>query len=106
VAIVTCPTDVVLASADRVWDLLTDPRELSAWSGAKIVKAPPRRLAEGDDLVLAGGPLHRLLITFHIARAERPKELAIEIQLPFGVVNHEVVGIGASGPDRCRVTFN
>jgi uncharacterized protein YndB with AHSA1/START domain len=105
-AIAVCPTDVVLASADRVWDLLTIPGQFEPWSGAKVLKAPPHRLAEGDDLVLGDGPLHRFQVKLHIIRAERPEELALEIRLPFGVVNHEVVRITAAAPDRCRVTFN
>jgi len=28
-----CPTDVILAPAERVWRLLTNPHELAQWSG-------------------------------------------------------------------------
>jgi uncharacterized protein YndB with AHSA1/START domain len=106
VTVVTCPAGLIRAPADRVWDLLTLPRELETWSGAKVLEGPSRPLVAGDDLVLGAGLAHRFRVHFHIGRAEPPEELAIEIRLPLGVTNREVIRIAAAGLDRCRVTFN
>ena len=43
-----CPTDVVLAPAERIWHLLTDPRELAQWTGMKLVEGPAGPMSEGD----------------------------------------------------------
>jgi hypothetical protein len=56
--------------------------------------------------VLGAGLGHRFLIHFHICRITPAEELAIEIALPFGVTNHEVIRITAAGAGGCRVTFN
>ncbi len=105
-SIVTCPTDLVGAPADRIWDLLTLPAELELWSGTRVVDGPRRRLAAGDDLHLGAGIAYRFRVRFHFVRTESPQELALEIFLPFGVVNHEVVQITPAGTHACRVTFN
>jgi hypothetical protein len=34
-----CPTDVVLAPAERIWHLLTDA-QTAQWTGLKLSKAP------------------------------------------------------------------
>ena len=34
-----CPTDVVHASPERVWDLIATPGELARWTGTKAIDA-------------------------------------------------------------------
>jgi uncharacterized protein YndB with AHSA1/START domain len=105
-ATVTCPTDLVRAPARRIWDLLTIPSELETWSGARVVRGPRRRLTAGDELVLATGVGGSFQVRFHVTRADPPEELALEIRLPLGILNHEVVRITPAGADGCRVTYN
>jgi uncharacterized protein YndB with AHSA1/START domain len=101
-----CPTDVVNAPAERIWQLLTTPRELARWTRTALIDAPDRELRGGDRLVLGAGVGHRMKVTFQVREAIRPHLLALDIRLPFGVTNNEVIRIMPLGPEACRVTFN
>jgi uncharacterized protein YndB with AHSA1/START domain len=101
-----CPTDIVKASPDRIWDLLANPRELADWSDTALIEAPGREITAGDRLVLGAGLARRFRIRFHVRQAVRPRLLSIDIRLPFGVTNDESISISPVGFDTCRVTFN
>jgi len=98
-----CPTEVIQAPAERIWQLLMDPRELMQWSGTRLLKGPARPLRSGDLLVLKAGLMH---VSFEVLDAEPPQYLRLCIRLPFGIVNHEQVQITLVGSNTCRVTFN
>jgi uncharacterized protein YndB with AHSA1/START domain len=102
----TCPTDVLHATPCRVWDALTMSRELQKWMGVKILNGPSRAIEAGDHLILGVGLGSLIKVYFDIKEAESPSRLALDVSLPFGVVNHEVIRITAMGPAQCRVTFN
>lgn len=102
----TCPTDVVQASAERVWELLTIPRKFADWSGTRLIEGPVGPLAAGDCLVLGFPFTNKMKVYLDVLDAKPPQELAVRVRLPFGVVNHELVRITPAGPDDCRVTFN
>jgi len=105
-AIQTCPTAMVEAPADHVWRLLTTPSALQRWSGIKIVKGPERPLATGDQIVFRAGLGVLLEARFQVVELERLRRLALEVHLPFGIVNHEVVVISPVSNGACRVTYN
>lgn len=105
-AIQTCPTTMIQAPAERVWHLLTTVGELKRWSGAKVVKGPDRPLATGDQIVLSAGLGRLMEVRFQVGGLERLRRLALEVHLPFGIVNHEVVVITPESDAACRVTFN
>jgi uncharacterized protein YndB with AHSA1/START domain len=98
-----CPSDVVQAPAERVWQLLVEPLELARWTGTKLAQGPGRALRPGDLLVLRAGPLHA---RFEVLDAEPPQSLGLRVRLPFGIVNHERIQITRAGSSTCRVTFN
>ena len=98
-----CPTDVILAPAESIWRLLVDPRELERWSGTKLVKGPARAVSAGDHLVFRAGPFH---ITFDVLDMQAPRQLTLDIALPFGIKNHEQMQITPLDANSCRVTFN
>src|SRR5262249_22152402 len=100
-----CPTDVVRASAPRIWRLLTTPDELARWSDTTIVEAPHGTLDAGDRLVLGVGlgPWMRVVLTVQEALA--PRRLTLRIRLPLGVVNDEVIEIVPLDDMSARVTF-
>src|SRR5450759_1247692 len=83
-----CPTDVILAPAERVWQLLTNPHELAQWSGTKLVEGHARAMSAGDRLVFRVGMLH---ITFDVLDVQAPRQLTLDIGLPFGVKNREQI---------------
>ena len=105
-AIQTCPTTRIEASADQVWDLLTDTRRLEKWSGTKVLHAPPRIADAGDRVILGAGVGHLMRVTFEVREVAQPRQLSLEIRLPFGVVNHERIQITPIGTRACRVTYN
>jgi Polyketide cyclase / dehydrase and lipid transport len=99
----TCPTDVVRATSERVWDLLTDPARFD-WLGVKVVEAPARTLAVGDQLRF--GPAPGLRLSWTVLSIEPLRTLELDITVPFGIRNHEVIVVSPVGVDSCRVTFN
>ena len=101
-----CPTDAFHAAPSRVWDALTLPREMEKWIELRILDGPARALEAGDRLVLGGALGRAIKVYFDIKEAECPVRLALDVSLPLGIVNHEVIQITAMGPDQCRVTFN
>ena len=98
-----CPTDVILAPAERVWHLLTNPQELAHWSGTKLVEGPARAVSAGDRLVFRAGMLH---ITFDVLDMQAPRQLTLDIALPFGIKNREQMQITPIDANSCRTTFN
>ena len=98
-----CPTDVVLAPAERIWHLLTDPRQLAQWTGTKLVEGPACPMSAGDHLALGKGGLR---ITFDVLDMRPPRELTLDVRLPFGVTNHEQIQITPIDAHSSRVTFN
>ncbi len=97
---------MIQAPAERVWRLLATPAGLERWSDAKIVKAPERPLAAGDEIVFRAGPGRFLEVRFQVIHLEPLRRLSLEVFLPFGIVNHEVVVITPQSDAACRVTFN
>jgi hypothetical protein len=101
----SCPTDVVEAPAEVVWNLLVDPDGPDAWADVKKVEGPARTLAPGDLLRFCTGPLRLFEVRWTAGEMVHPTTLALHIELPFGLVNEEVVRIAPMGERRCRVTF-
>jgi uncharacterized protein YndB with AHSA1/START domain len=98
-----CPTDVVLAPAERIWRLLTDPRELARWSGTTLVDAPARAVRAGDHLTFRAWVLP---VTFDVLDAQPPRQLTLDVVLPLGITNREQIQITPIAGNSCRVTFN
>jgi uncharacterized protein YndB with AHSA1/START domain len=98
-----CPTDVVLAPAERIWHLLTDARKLAQWTGLKLVEGPARAMSAGDHLALGFGVLR---ITFDVLDMRPPRELVLDVRFPFGITNHERIEITPIDAHSSRVTYN
>jgi hypothetical protein len=98
-----CPTEVVEASPERVWSLLIDAEAMATWSRMRVLAAPARHLVVGDRVVLVGG--RGLKLVFAVRQTEPLTRFAVEVSLPFGVVNQEVIEIRALAGGRSRVTF-
>ena len=100
----TCPTDIIHTSRERVWELLTNPARLDDWLGVKVLEAPAHNLAVGDRLTF--GPAPALRLSWTVLSVEPLRTLELDIKVPFGIRNHEIVVVSPVGSDSCRVTFN
>lgn len=98
-----CPTDVVSAPAERVWELFVRPDRLAQWTKCALEEGPRRPVTTGERFAFRKGPFH---VRYEVVGVDAPRELALDIHLPFGVLNHEVVRITPLGSERCRVTLN
>ena len=96
-------TDVLLAPAERIWHLFTDPRKLAQWTGLELVEGPACAMSAGDHLVLGAFGLR---ITFDVLDMRPPRELTLDVRLPFGITNHEQIQITPIDAHSSRVTFN
>ncbi len=81
----------------------TNPQDLARWTGTKLADGPTRRLQVGDRLVFRAGIFG---IVFNVVEVQAPRQLTLDIALPFGVRNHEQIEIAAIDPNSCRTTFN
>lgn len=107
-SIVTCPSDIVAAPASVVWHLVAEPTELARWTDSVLVGAPhrPSGLRAGDRVLLGAGVRGLFRIVVDVVDADAPTRIGLDVRLPFGVVNHEVVVIAPLSASSCRVTFN
>jgi uncharacterized protein YndB with AHSA1/START domain len=103
VTIQTCPTEVIRASPERIWQLLIDPRALARWSGTRLVDSDARTFAPGDRVAFRAFPGFELVI--EVGAIRPPAELHLDVRLPFGVLNREVVSITPSSGGGARVTY-
>lgn len=98
-----CPTEVVRAPAERIWLLLTDPRKLAHWTRLALVEGPACSMSAGDHLVFGAAGLR---IAFDVFDMHPPRELTLDVRLPFGVTNHEQIQITPIDAHSNRITFN
>jgi uncharacterized protein YndB with AHSA1/START domain len=98
-----CATDVLLAPAERIWHLLTDPRKLAEWTGTKVVEGPACPMSVGDHVVLRAGGLR---ITLDVLDMRPPRQLMLHVGLPFGITNREQIQITPIDAHSNRVTLN
>jgi uncharacterized protein YndB with AHSA1/START domain len=97
-----CPTDVVRASAERVWEHLVDPAKLD-WV-ANVIERPAARLRVGDRVRFSASL--GLRVTWDVLAVEPVRQMALDIALPFGMANHMTIVISSIDAESCRVTFN
>jgi hypothetical protein len=100
---ITCPTDVAHAPAERIWERLIDPSRLD-WVDAKLIEAPGRRLQVGDRLLFAASL--GLRVSWTVLAIEPLRLLTLDIGLPFGMANRETVVLSPVDAEHCRITFN
>jgi uncharacterized protein YndB with AHSA1/START domain len=74
-----CPTEVVLAPAEHIWHLFTDPRKLAQWTGLELVEGPACPMSAGDHLVLGSFGLR---IAFDVLDTRPPREFTLDVRLP------------------------
>jgi len=107
--VTACPVTTVDAPLDRVWSLLTDPRQIGEWSDFRFEAAEPdapiRVGQRWRFSAIAFGRRWPVLVTVTGIELE-PRSLGLDIALPLGIVNEEHLTLARLGDDRTRVQFN
>ena len=103
-----CPSAVIDAPVDRVWDLMTRPEGFDLWTDATLVSAEPDgHAAAGQELHLvtkALGWSFAVRISVREVDPERHR-VGFLVALPFGVVNDQVMTLAEAGEGRTLVRF-
>ena len=103
-----CPSAVIEAPIDRVWDLVTRPEGFDLWTDARLVVAEPAgRASAGQELHLvtrALGWTFAVRISVREVDPERHR-VGFLVALPFGVVNDQVMTLAEAGEGRTLVRF-
>lgn len=101
-----CPIETIEAPAESVWQLVVNLARFQEWTDAKVVKPPARPLRAGDRFQAVTGFANLFRVSFDVLEVKKPSTFALDVHLPFGLVNHEVLEIAPLAPERCRVIFN
>ncbi|TMF89174.1 MAG: hypothetical protein E6I08_05440 [Chloroflexi bacterium] len=102
-----CPADTVDAPADVVWRTLT--RDYPGWIGGEVRSvAPPGPMAPGQVIQLVTRELglgFRVRVEIGSVDVDR-RRVGMDIRLPFGVMNHELVTVDPTAAGGALVRFN
>jgi hypothetical protein len=103
-----CPSAVVEAPIERVWDLLTSPEGVNSWVDAVVLAAEPDGpFVAGQRLDLVTRALaHNFAISIDVLEVDLASyRLRLLIRLPLGIVNDELITLAVAGEDRTFVQF-
>ena len=108
VTVVSCPTDMVGASADAVWELLTRPELYDRWTGADLVSVvPPGQAHPGQRIDFRVRALGRTWpVRFEVGDLRDRESLELNVFMPLGIVNRELVVLSRIDEAHTRLTFN
>ena len=103
-----CPSAVVEAPFESVWELMTTPEGVNAWVDGVVVSAePPGRFVPGQRLDLVAPAFGRnFAVTIEVLEVEpEARRLHLLATLPLGVVNDETISMADAGGGRTFVQF-
>jgi hypothetical protein len=104
-----CPTQVVEAPVDVVWNLVTNFERWGDFYDCRVITIEPLGpAAVGQRMIGEAGPrfLHMKAL-FEFKRIDESKhEVEIDGQLPLGLVVHEDMDMIPITPSRCRVNYH
>jgi hypothetical protein len=103
-----CPSAIVEAPVERVWDLLTGAGGINLWVDGVIVSAEPEgALVAGQRLDLVTRALARnFAVSMDVLEVDpATHRVHLLIRLPLGIVNDEVMTVASAGEGRTFVQF-
>jgi uncharacterized protein YndB with AHSA1/START domain len=105
----SCPTALVNAPVQLVWQLLTDPAEWGRFYDLRVTKVePPGLAAEGQKFHGESGPrfLH-LRLTFEYVKIDPVRYLLnFNVKMPFGLFVREEMDCVPLNNGQCRVNYH
>jgi hypothetical protein len=105
----SCPTDLVEAPIEVVWDLLSHPEGWGAFYDIRILSVEPAgRAAVGQRIAAETGPsfLHLKVSFEFVAIDEANHRVGIRVRLPLGLSVFEDLDCCRISADRCRVNYH
>jgi Polyketide cyclase / dehydrase and lipid transport len=106
---ISCPTGLVNAPLDAVWNLLTDPAGWTAFFDIRVTRVfPPGPAVVGQRIWGESGPriLH-LVVTLEYTEIDVARRtLGLNIQLPLGITVRETLSCSVVGDTQCRVNYH
>jgi hypothetical protein len=106
---ISCPTALVNAPIDVVWNLLTDPAGWTAFFDIRVTRiVPPGRAVVGQRICGESGPriLH-LAVTLEYTEIDAARRtIGLTVQLPLGLTVRENLSCSAVGDTQCRVNYH
>lgn len=104
-----CPTDIIGAPIEVVWDLLTNPADWGTFYDIRVLRVePPGPMVAGQRLIGETGPrwLH-LGVSFEYGLVDEVhRKLEFNGRLPLGVTVHESLDCVPLTENRCRVNYH
>ena len=103
-----CPSALVQAPVERVWELLTWPEGYDHWTDATLVAVEPEGAVQpGQKLHFVTAALGwKFAVTIDVLEVDaQSHRLHLHVHLPFGVVNDETLTVADAGDGRTLVRF-
>ena len=104
----SCPTAIVKAPIEVVWQLLTEPSRWDEFFDVRrVTVTPPGSASVGQVVRAESGPrLLRLKISFQFLEIEQSRHrLLINVDLPLGIIVREDLNCMPFEEDQCRVNY-
>ena len=104
----SCPTSVVNAPVEIVWDLLTRPEAWGDFYDVRVTSIEPAGAAVGQIVFAESGPrLLHLALEFRFTKIDAANyELGLDVKFPFGITVREDLCCVPIGQDQCRVNYH
>jgi hypothetical protein len=105
----SCPTEVVEAPIEVVWDLLRHPEGWGDFYDIRILSVePPGRAVAGQRIAAETGPsfLHLKVSLEFVSIDEANHRIGIRVRLPFGLSVFEDMDCSRISADKCRVNYH
>ena len=103
-----CPTAIVAAPVECVWDLLSEPTLYDAWWDARTERIVPEGKATPGQVLYAKTAAfgRKWDVTLGVESVNPDKhQIQMQITLPLGVVNHATITATAIDSESCRLQF-